>query len=356
MTREGWMGKFMMLAAVIVVAAPVVSRPVDAAEPASNAIFDADGTFDASDGVEVFGMKPAKPSIEAGCNHCPSDIWQITADALFLTRRDPASVALFMDETEDSEVLNADDFHLGVHAGFDVSLTRGMAERFALECRYFGVDHWNASVNVPTTPGTPLYSVGASPPVTVPAGTSIAASLSSELHNFELNGRYRGNDRWTLLAGFRYVELDERFAADLIDPPTPFAYQANTQNRLYGGQLGADVLLWDTGGCFTAEAFGKAGIFGNAATNRSSYATDIITRSAIGDRTPVSFLGELGIRGRYHFSQRWSAQAGYQLLWIHQVALATEQVAASDFVFQEGIDASGNSFYHGATVGIQYVR
>ncbi|TVS15305.1 MAG: hypothetical protein EA424_16425 [Planctomycetaceae bacterium] len=309
MAWDSWMAKYMMLAALVVVVTPVVLRSVDASEPIFNAVFHVDGTFDPSEGDEDFGMKPAKQSIEAWCNRCPSDSWRVTADALLLTRRDPASAALFVDQADNAEVLNASDFHLGVHAGFDASLTRWMCDRFGIECRYFGVDHWNASVNVPTMPGTRLNSVNASPPVTVSAGTAIAASLSSELHNFELNARYRWNDQWTLLAGFRYAELDERFAADLIEPPVPFSIQTVTRNRLYGGQLGADVLLWDCGGRFTADAFGKAGIFGNAAANRSSYTTGISTQTAIGDRTPVSFLGELGIRGNYHFSQRWSAQA-----------------------------------------------
>jgi hypothetical protein len=46
----------------------------------------------------------------------------------------------------------------------------------------------------------------------------------------------------------------------------------------------------------------------------------------------------------------------YQLLWINQVALATEQLASTDFLFSSGIDASGDTFYHGAAVGLQYVR
>ncbi|MCL4204797.1 MAG: hypothetical protein KJ000_20150 [Pirellulaceae bacterium] len=61
-------------------------------------------------------------------------------------------------------------------------------------------------------------------------------------------------------------------------------------------------------------------------------------------------MGEIGITGRYRISQRWSATVGYQLLWINQVALATEQPLGS------GIDASGDTFYHGAAVGLQYVR
>jgi hypothetical protein len=34
----------------------------------------------------------------------------------------------------------------------------------------------------------------------------------------------------------------------------------------------------------------------------------------------------------------------------------TDQVAASDFIFDRGINTSGNAFYHGAFVGLQDVR
>jgi hypothetical protein len=44
------------------------------------------------------------------------------------------------------------------------------------------------------------------------------------------------------------------------------------------------------------------------------------------------------------------------MLWIDGVALATDQVAASDFVFARGLDPTGDVFYHGAFGGVQYVR
>ena len=353
MAVERWMARIVVLAAAVILAGPVDLHPVDASEPVSAAAFPVNAACDLARASEDLAMPHCRDDLEQGCAPCSWDTWQVTADALFLHRRRPAAADLVVSALDETGILNARDFDLGIHAGFDVALTRRLGECFGIEVRYFGIDHWNSLATAPTPPDS-LLQVNASPPVFPRAGTGIAATHTSELHNVEINGHYRGNDRWTLLAGFRYVELDEQFTADLIGAAVPFSYRAATRNRLYGGQLGANVVLWDRGEPFTADAFGKAGIFGNAAAQHSSYATDTV--SATGDGSPVSLLGELGITGNYRISQRWSATCGYQLLWINRVALATEQVASSNFVFGSGIDAAGDTFYHGAAVGVQYVR
>ena len=290
-----------------------------------------------------------RPSPECRCCAESTDTWQVTASAVFLHRSRPIATDLLVDRTAGTVVLNAGDFDLGVHSGFDVSLARRIGECFGGEARYFGIDQWNVALNRPTTLDNVL-EFNALPPLFVPAGSEITASHNSELHNVEINGLYHWCDRWTLLAGFRYLELDEQLRIDSIGADEPFSYQAATRNRLYGGQLGANVVLWDRGGRFTADAIGKAGIFGNAAAQNSSFAFGFANLTDDDNQNPAAFLGEIGITGRYRISQRWSATVGYQLLWINQVALATEQPLGS------GIDASGDTFYHGATVGLQYVR
>ena len=77
---------------------------------------------------------------------------------------------------------------------------------------------------------------------------------------------------------------------------------------------------------------------------------------ARGTATPTAFVGEVGLTANYCFTDRLSRRGGYRLLWVDSVALATDQVAVSDFIFGHGIRASGDAFYHGALVGLQYVR
>ena len=55
-----------------------------------------------------------------------------------------------------------------------------------------------------------------------------------------------------------------------------------------------------------------------------------------------------------HLRCRLRSSGLYRLLWVDGVALATDQMAASDFLFASGINATGDAFYHGAFVGLQY--
>ncbi len=193
------------------------------------------------------------------------------------------------------------------------------------------------------------------PGLTVGTGSSIHARYKSDLQNFEINGRQQLGERLTMLVGFRYLELDERFDAALAGAEFPITYEAATRNRLYGVQFGGQAVLWDGGGPLTIEGVGKAGIFGNRAAQDSAFGAGYPVH-ARGTAIPTAFVGEIGLSANYCFTDRLSLRGGYRLLWVDGVALATDQVAVSDFIFGGGIRASGDAFYHGAFIGLQYVR
>lgn len=291
-----------------------------------------------------------------GCDEtCCGPLWIVTADAVFLERRSPASAVLMFNTQDASQNLNASSFDFPFQAGVDVSLARHFGRDNALEVRYFGVDQWNATATTTTTPGN-LLQVNAAHPIFVAAGDSIGATDKSELHNFEVNGLHSLGNCLTLLAGFRYAELDEDFTATLIGSEVPFSYDARTRNRLYGFQLGGKASLWDRGGPLTIEGVGKAGVYANRAAQDSAHPLGVVTLPASGNTTATAFLGEVGATGSYRFTEHFSLRGGYRLLWIDGVALATDQVAVSNFIFNSGLKASGDAFYHGAFVGFEYVR
>lgn len=257
---------------------------------------------------------------------------------------------------EATQGLNATDLALPFQGGVDVSLARVVADSddsHLLEIRYFGMDNWNAAAGTPTTPGD-LLQINAALPVLTLAGTAINASSSSELHNFEVNAQRLLGDRVALLGGFRCAELDEIFSADLANAATPFTYNTHTRNRLWGGQLGAELVFWDRGGPLAVRGVGKAGIYANTAAHDSLYSTGVFAPTARGRTTSTAFVGELGVTGICRLTERLALRGGYRLLWIDGVALATDQVAVSDFLAHTGIDASGDAFYHGAFVGLEY--
>lgn len=279
--------------------------------------------------------------------------WTARADALFLERRDSSSAVLAFNTADPTENLNSDDFHFGSHAGFDLALTRRLTSNQAIELRYFGLDHWDAERTAATTPGD-LFQVNASVPIFTFSGDAITASYTSELQNAELNGRQRVTDCLHLLAGFRYLELDERGSVSLVNAAVPFDYNLTTQNRLYGFQLGAEADLWNDGGRMSLGAIGKAGVFGSDTAQDSSFTTALVTLPTAGRGSRTSFVGEIGVTGTYQITDAFSLRGGYRTLWVSGVALASEQLAESDFASGTGFTDSGDVFYHGAFAGLEF--
>lgn len=279
--------------------------------------------------------------------------WTARADALFLERRDSSSAVLAFNTADPTENLHTDDFRFGSHAGFELALTRRLTSNQAIELRYFGLDHWDAEHTATTTPGD-LFQVNASVPIFTFSGDAITASYTSELQNAEINGRQRITDWLHLLAGFRYLELDERGAVSLVNAAVPFDYNITTQNRLYGFQLGGEADLWNDGGRMSLGAIGKAGVFGNNAEQDSSFTTGLVTLPTAGRGSRTSFVGEVGVTGTYQLTDSFSLRGGYRTLWVSGVALASEQLAESDFASGTGFTDSGDVFYHGAFAGLEF--
>lgn len=299
-----------------------------------------------------------------GCDSCnlPHDCrdvgcrsWRITADAIFLERSRPDSLVLMQDTTDPTRNLNADAFDFGFHAGWEVSAARQLPTGHEIEFRYFGVDQFDAMANVATNPAGGLVRINTNPPTFDPAVQAIAARYESQLHNFELNLRRPWGESFTLLGGVRYLEVDERLHADLTTPAPTFTYDTLTRNRLYGAQIGAEATLW-CAGKLAIDASAKTGIFANAGGHSTIHDTTAVTDMAIDTTDHVAFVGEFGVAGLYSLTDCLSARVGYQLLWIDSVALASEQIPATDFGLARGINVDGNAFYHGAFVGFELLR
>ena len=80
-------------------------------------------------------------------------LWTVTADAVFLERRDPAPVVWAFNTANPTQDFDAADFEFGFQTGLDVSVARRLGCDNAIEFRYFGVDDWSATSVATTTPG-----------------------------------------------------------------------------------------------------------------------------------------------------------------------------------------------------------
>jgi hypothetical protein len=68
----------------------------------------------------------------------------------------------------------------------------------------------------------------------------------------------------------------------------------------------------------------------------------------------LAFVGGAGLQSNFPLSQNWSLISGYELLFVHGVALAPDQFAQ----YRSGIyniDTHGQLLAHGANVGFQFL-
>ena len=68
----------------------------------------------------------------------------------------------------------------------------------------------------------------------------------------------------------------------------------------------------------------------------------------------ASFVGETGLSGIYQMTEHWALRADYRVMAVSGVALATEQVAVSNFNTGLGYDTGGSVFYHGLFLGLDF--
>jgi hypothetical protein len=221
--------------------------------------------------------------------------------------------------------IGAGDLNLGWAPGMDTSIMLHN-KSFGVELRYLGLAQWDASSSALDDDDGDWAAVG--------------GKFKSRLHNAELNLHWWpcANDRYSLLAGFRWFQLTDRFSGYANDQYDPYYYDFGygnfvSQNDLYGGQLGVEGLLFgkrDQG--FSIDGGVKAGVFANKIRNQSSWdgwgwnppdpgAFWEYFYSASEHRTKTAFLSEVNLNATYAFTKNIAMTVGYQFLYVNKVAV-----------------------------------
>ncbi len=184
----------------------------------------------------------------------------------------------------------------------------------------------------------------------------MTASLTSRIHNAELNLiRPTTCPGLSILGGFRYFNLDERFnlnSEDVLHGTSDC--NIRTDNYLYGAQIGASLKRqWSH---VELEFLGKAGIFG-AESRQQTFLGDndntTILRNTSVRGGQEAFIGELGFNGTLHVTQSLYCRAGYNLIWVDGVARATDQLDFTNTALSSTTLYSGSAFLHGFNVGLE---
>ncbi len=199
----------------------------------------------------------------------------------------------------------------------------------------------------------------------------VAVAERTRLWGAEANGIAKGsencNGRFDVLAGFRYLDLDESLATasttETIQlPGTPITMLDNfaARTQFYGGQIGARVRRdW---GRATASATAKLG-FGvsHQAVNRTGTLTtgtdvapgDFLVPSPGRDTTDKFAVVPEGIlKVGYRLTERLEVNAGYSILYLTSAARAADQIN-DGFAAKRGIDST-DFVAQGISLGLGY--
>jgi hypothetical protein len=302
--------------------------------------------------------------------------WTIDLDVILWRRKGPTSLQLNDAYTAQlppdpnisrpNLIGNAESLEFDHEAGPRLALIRRGISGWDVELNYFGIEGFKSEMTL--TPPDMITSINPRIPGDDPGGLyyddavapqefgrAVRFRYESRIQSEELNLRRELNQTWTGLIGFRAVQVHENFHVDF--PLDTALYSIESENRLYGMQIGGIGKLFNTNN-FLLTTVLKAGLFEN---NSEQTTTDITGRisqrlgpySIDGATNQASFVGELGLMGTYRWTESVLFRLGYNVLWIDDVALATEQLVLSEFPERAAVSSEGSLFYHGLNLGVE---
>lgn len=322
-----------------------------------------------SEGIDLVGFfhghqaacGPECYECEPGIIHdpygCGSHRWTATVDAMMLWQNNISSRPLFISTAAPyATAVDANQLQTPTSVGPRFGLFYHIDNCHSIEGNYFNVQSFNGEYQTPYATDGYAASDLASPISFIVDGAQ--AISSGEIQSAELNWR-RNAGIVTWLAGFRWVEwngdLNVRSTSVLGEDLVSTA----TGNDLYGGQLGADVLLWNGPRGFQVNGLGKAGVYYNTAYQSTSASVSTqppYAGSARSAADQTAFFGELGINGAWWITDCLAWRVGYSFFWLSGVATPAEQLSLVDISASpvtSGINTEGSVFLQGVTTGLE---
>lgn len=324
--------------------------------------------------------------------------WTVSAEAIALGRiggasqtlvtRVPGSERFYRTSTAPgTEAFNSSQFRQGFSAGPKVSLTYQDDSRYGAELSYFNI--FDQSATKAIGPDSPADWLVMKAPGTFWQTQdfpyqAMAWKSTTSLYNIEANGRLNLSSRVTLLAGFRWLQLNDNLQGTLtptdLTAPTwkkhhfydnifqikpgeqpagnyPPFWNTSTTNNLYGVQIGADVKILELGR-FSLEGLIKSGIFDNNATQSTGVSMQKVVYPSQATTNNSAFVGEAGLQLKYKIIKGLALKVGYTALWLDGVALAPGQIretsTTKSSVRALGVNHGSGVLFQGAAVGLEY--
>jgi hypothetical protein len=309
-------------------------------------------------GDEGCFFKSCDPYFKDLCETCSGCRVKVEAGVLILHRPTPGTQTVLLDPASGASLFDESRQELNFTAGPRIAVTVLDCEGWGFEVNYFGIDNWSASGNVANSSmpnGTANLIVDAINQVSL---SSAQFQSIARMNSVEVNFRKPLFGSISCLAGFRWVELADRYSADGISAITgnSVSEMITTHNNLYGFQIGADGVLCQEADRWRITGFVKGGIYLNDAAQATSFTDpgELGAYNLNNNQLVASFFGETGVVGYAQVTKHVALSGGYQIMFANGVAQPANQLSGMNFAnSMVTVDTSSGLFYHGATAGLE---
>jgi hypothetical protein len=349
-------------------------------------------------GTSAFGESAAQSSVQSLVDQPagPSN-WTISVEGIVLQRlgvvnqtlvaRVPGSVPFLATAiAPGAEAFNSNQFRQVFSAGPKLRLMYNDASGYGVELSYFNT--FGRSVTESVGPDSPpnwlvMRAPGRFWQTQDFPYQAMAWSSSTKLYNAELDGRVNLFDRVTVLAGFRWLQLQDDLTGTLPPPDRsaprwkttcplcnlfqvtaggpigalPPFWNTATVNNLYGVQVGVDGTLLEFGRLSLGGRM-TVGVFDNNAEQSTGVSIAKVVYPTTATKNGLAVVSEAGLQLKYRVTTGLALKAGYNVLWLVGVALAPGQInetyAARSDVRAFGVNRGSNVVFQGATFGLEY--
>jgi len=186
--------------------------------------------------------------------------------------------------------------------------------------------------------------------------TNQTQTKESDLYSLEFNRVNWGWDLIKTFTGFRVVKFDDSYNVTSSNLGSTGDFTLDAANTLFGVQIGGE-LFYDIGYRWSASAFNKFGLFANFNDFDTNFNNDGLNFSSENDGVTLASVWELGVLAHYQIRTNLRFRAGYNAMFIGNVATASDNLGQSTAVFvgAETTD-SDDVLFHGFNFGLEFYR
>ena len=189
-------------------------------------------------------------------------------------------------------------------------------------------------------------------------------SKESDLYSVEYNRVSYGWDVVKTFVGVRYIRFDDSYQLDQVSSTSAFDNftSLDATNNLFGAHVGGE-LFYDIGYRWSGSIRGKYGVFLNIydfdSTNGPSPNgpfSDSPTFSNESNDVTVATAAELNFLAHYQIRTNLRFQAGYNLIFVGNVAGVAENVGIGPSLNGPDVSDGDDVFFHGLSFGLEFYR